>query len=83
METAKFLLVVALELCGFVRAVLLGSERAAEESIRIWTFGVQRVVPVTTFVYFTEHCSRRLGRDLDGLRIGLYLGMVRSNGLLG
>jgi len=63
-----------------VRAVLLGLEGAAEESVIIRAFGVQRVAPVTAFIYFGKRCRSRLGRDLDGLRIGLDLSM---DGLLG
>jgi len=83
MAKAVSLLVVALELRGIVWAVLLGLEGATEESVGIRTFDVKRVVPVTPLIHFSEWCSGRLGRDLDGLRIDLDLGMVGSCDLLG
>ena len=82
MGKAMSLLVVALELCGIVRAVLLGLEGAAEESISIRAFGVQRVAPVTALVDFGKRSSSRLGRDLDGLRVDFDLGMHGSSGPL-
>ena len=79
---AVSLLVVALQLGGIVRAVLLGLEGAAEESIGIRAFGVQRVAPVAALVDLGKRCSSRLGRDLDGLRIDFDLGMHGSSGPL-
>ena len=77
-----FLLVVALQLGGIVWAVLLGLEGAAEESVIIRAFGVQRVAPVAAFINLGKRCSSRLGRDLDGLRVDLDLSMHGSSGLL-
>ena len=79
---AVSLLVVALQLGSIVWAVLLGLEGAAEESISIRTFSVQRVAPVAALVDFSKRCSSRLGRDLDGLRVDFNLGMHGSSSLL-
>jgi hypothetical protein len=65
-----------------VRAVLRCLERASEESIGVRTFGVQSMGPVAAFVQFTEGRSGRLGRNLDGLRIGLHLGLAWPGWLL-
>ena len=77
-----FLLVVALQLGGIVWAVLLGLEGAAEESVGIRAFGVQRVAPVTALIYLGKRCSSRLWGDLDGLCIDFDLGMHGSSGSL-
>jgi hypothetical protein len=76
------LLVVALQLGGIVWAVLFGLEGAAEKSVGIRAFGIQRVAPVTALIDLGKRCSSRLGRDLDGLRIDFDLGMQWSSGSL-
>ena len=77
--SGSFVLIIALELGGLVLAVWIALERAVVQSVGLWSFTVQWVVPVTTLVVLTDQARGQSGRVLVSGDRGLL--RLRSEGL--